>query len=957
MSRDTTSELEERLSGKSKGLDEPYPLIWHMLDSAAAVAVLWSTFLSPGQRAAITRGLGLGSDEDEAGRVVAFWAALHDIGKISVQFQSQAECAWQQLPASLRGDRGESNGHRAGHAGAGMESVADALAWLGDVRADGVSASMPVGRLAQIVGGHHGRYARLDSDRLGNRHFLEVFGGQAWSEERRRHAGEAHVLLGAPAMPPRCSVPCAVMITGLVILADWLVSQEHYLRRRQGAQLTGGGGLTPREHLAYARRHVPHLVEEAGLLAAPRDPRLTFAEALDLPSPNPLQQSVMEELPRAASSGPGILVVTAATGDGKTETGWEAERLLSAVSGANGFVHLLPTTATSDHLYTRTTPYVRRQTPGSRASVTLTHSMAWLNAAYTGDDEAAAPQECPVLTQGGGSEAPRRWLHGAKRALLAQFAVGTVDQALMAILPVRHNALRMLALSGKTVIVDEAHAYDPYMQVLLGRLVNWLAAYGCSVILLSATLPRSVGDRLVKEYLNGAGRSLREMKKNKTSFPVPYPGWLFASADGGAVTAISEPQRRAQAEERNCELEVEQRKVRHLAPVIPREAAEPPKPSVRFRVLEEALEPVLSDAGGVALVVCTTVDDAQATHDRLRRRMTERDLDPAEITLLHARLPAEIREERSGRLTAHLGRTGERPHRQIVVATQVIEQSLDLDADLVVSDLAPIAQLLQRAGRCWRHEKWWREKGRPGGRARPRWAVGPRLVVLDPLLDGGKVPAHWGEVYPEALLAETSALLAPGNVTFQVPEDVPGLVEDVHGDRDGRYDWDSPHNSGAWLDHKGKTLAMEQAGRMATVPRPLYVRALEDLHQYDLPDDERVISTRLGADSVRVLCVYEQSSGALTLDADNRLPLPESAPGARLRIGDVRSVMRRTIPVAADWFDAEIRDQTTPRGWSDYAALSDLVVLRLPVRDGVVGEVTAKGRSLTLDSELGLVRR
>lgn len=955
MSRGTILELEERLWGKFKGLDEPYPLIWHMLDTAAAAEVLWSTFLSPGQRGTITRGLGLGSDEDGAGSVVAFWAALHDIGKISVQFQSQAERAWQQLPASLRGDRGESDGHRAGHAGAGMESVVDALAGLGDIRSEGVTASLPVGRLAQIVGGHHGRYARLESERLGNRHFLEVFGGSAWSQERRRHAGEAHALLGAPAMPPECSVPCAVLITGLVILADWLVSQEHYLRRRQGVQRTGGD-LTLGEHLAYARRHVPHLVEEAGLLPAPRA-RLSFAQALDLPGPNPLQQSVIEELPRAASSGPGILVVTAATGDGKTETGWEAERLLSAVGGAHGFVHLLPTTATSDHLYTRTAPYVRRQTPGSRASVTLTHSMAWLNAAYTGDDEAAAPRECPVLTQGAGSQAPKRWLHGAKRALLAQFAVGTVDQALMAVLPVRHNALRLLALSGKTVIVDEAHAYDPYMQVLLGRLVNWLAAYGCSVILLSATLPRSVGDRLVKEYLNGAGRSLREMKKNKTAFPVPYPGWLFAPADGGAVTVISEAQRSAQAAERNCELQVEQRKVRHSAPVIPREGEQAPEPSLRVRVLQEVLDPVLSEAGGVALVVCTTVDDAQATYGRLRRRMIERGLDPAEITLLHARLPAEIREERSGLLTAHLGRTGERPHRQIVVATQVIEQSLDLDADLVVSDLAPIAQLLQRAGRCWRHEKWWREKGRPGGRARPGWAAGPRLVVLDPLLDGGKVPAHWGEVYPEALLADTSALLAPGQVTFQVPEDVPGLVEDVHGDRDGRYDWDATHHSGAWLDHKGKTLAMEQAGRMAAVPRPRYVRALEELHQYDVPDDERVISTRLGADSVRVLCVYQQPSGALTLDVDGRLPLPEAAAGARMRIGDVRSVMRRTIPVAADWFDAETRDQATPRGWSDYAALKDLVLLRLPVAAGAVGDITVKGRSLTLDKELGLVRR
>lgn len=955
MSRGAPQKLEKQLWGKFKGLDEPYPLIWHMLDSAAAVEVLWHSFLSPGPRATITRGLGLGPDEDEAGRVVAFWASLHDIGKISVQFQSQAERAWQRLPASLRGDRGASNGHRAGHGEAGMESVLDALAGLDDIPLDGVTRSMPAGRLAQIVGGHHGRYERLETARLGNRDFLEVFGGESWSEERRQHAREAHALLGAPAMPPECSAPCAVLITGVVILADWLVSQERFLRQRQDSQRTDGD-LTLAEHLACARHKVPALVEEAGLVSVPRA-RLSFTEALDLPHPNPLQQSVIEELPAAAASGPGILVVTAATGDGKTETGWEAERILSAASGANGFVHLLPTTATSDHVYTRTTPYVGRQTPGSQASVTLTHSMAWLNAAYTGDDSASHQQECPVLTQGGDPEAPRRWLHGSKRALLAQFAVGTIDQALMAVLPVRHNALRMLALSGKTIIVDEAHAYDPYMQVLLGRLVNWLAAYGCSVVLLSATLPRSVSNRLIKEYLNGAGHSLVRMKRNKASFLVPYPGWLFAPADGRAVTVISEPLRRAQAEERNSALKVEQRKVRHLAPVIPRRSEEPPEPSVRLQVLEEVLEPVLSDAGGVALMVCTTVDDAQATYSCLRNRMARRGFDPYELMLLHARLPGEDREERSESLTACLGRSGDRPHRRIVVATQVIEQSLDLDADLVISDLAPIAQLLQRAGRCWRHEKWWCEQGRPGGRPRPAWSTGPRLVVLDPLLGGREVPPHWGEVYPEALLSATSELLVPGERTVKVPETVPELVEDVHGDRDGRYDWDTPQQSEAWFEHKGKTLAMEQAGRMATVPRPRSVGGLEELHAHDVPDDERVVSTRLGADSVRALCVYAQPCGTLTLDAAGHVPLPEADPGSRLRIGDVRSVMRRTIPVAAIWFGSELGDQPVPRGWSDYAVLEELVLLRLPVHEGTVGDIVVKGRSLTLDEELGLVRR
>ena len=123
----------------------------------------------------------------------------------------------------------------------------------------------------------------------------------------------------------------------------------------------------------------------------------------------------------------------------------------------------------------------------------------------------------------------------------------------------RHNALRLLALSGKTFIVDEAHGYDPYMQVLLGRLLNWLGAYGVPVILLSATLPVSVSDRLVKEYLRGAGHTGRELRGR--SFRAPYPGWLYVDADSSdgtdmACVAISESRQKEQAAQRSMELQV-----------------------------------------------------------------------------------------------------------------------------------------------------------------------------------------------------------------------------------------------------------------------------------------------------------------------------------------------------------------------------------------------------------------
>ncbi|MFH9439060.1 CRISPR-associated helicase Cas3' [Streptomyces rochei] len=427
-------------------------------------------------------------------------------------------------------------------------------------------------------------------------------------------------------------------------------------------------------------------------------------------------------------------------GDGKSETALEAERVLSEAFGTRGYAFLLPTMATSDQMYGRVADALLRQS-GQDAGLTLVHSMAWLNSAYADDDlDTGSVLTCDGDEAGQGSDRaeadlrPQRWLRGAKRPLLAQFSVGTIDQALMAVLPVRHNALRLLALSGKTFIVDEAHAYDPYMQVLLGRLLNWLGAYGVPVVLLSATLPASVSDRLIKEYLQGAGHKSRDLQRR--TLPAPYPGWLYVDAASGRATSISAVRQQEQARARSMDLEVVVEPVVHGFGGGARD---------RLAVIERILEPLNGARGGTALVVCNTVGDAQDTYLRLRERFDERSHEQGgSVQLLHARFPGDVRETRTREVTEGLGRTGPRPVRRIVVATQVVEQSLDLDADLVVSDLAPLSLLLQRAGRCWRHETHWARHGYPGGRGRPAWARGPRLVVLDPVADGGTVPRRRG---------------------------------------------------------------------------------------------------------------------------------------------------------------------------------------------------------------------
>ena len=957
MMRRPVESLDESAWGKSRGLDEPYPLVRHLLDAAAVALYLWDEYLSESQRLHIAAGFGAADDLDRARALTALCAGLHDIGKLSGFAFCDAR-GRGGLSDALLEDKGQIGAETRRHEVVGMECLPAVLEALG------FDDEEVVEWLAQIVGGHHGQFHRFDENRAYNTAYRARLGGQAWARQRAANGAAVFDVLGTPKAPKALgeSAPSAsVLVTGVVILADWLVSQEHYLKSRQRRSDPDLG-----RHFAQSRRDAEGLAREAGLIPVELR-RKEFAEAYAIDgAPNPLQCSVQEELAAVVAARPigggargkaGIMLITAAPGDGKTEAALEAERVLSAAFGTRGFAFLLPTMATSDQMHGRVAKILHQQ-EGAGGALTLVHSMAWLNAAYADDElesavrvlgceeeeteaERSASRDRKLRLELAATR-PVRWLRGSKRPLLAQYAVGTIDQALMAVLPVRHNALRLLALSGKTFIVDEAHAYDPYMQVLLGRLLNWLGAYGVPVVLLSATLPASVSDKLIKEYLRGAGTVESQLRE---TYPAPYPGWVYVDAASGDSVPISDVRQQEQAAQRPMDLRVQ------VEPVVYEGGG---AAGSRLAAIERLLRP-MEVGRGCALVVCNTVAEAQETYSYLKNRFTGEE----DLQLLHARFPGDVREKRTEEVTDGMGRKGPRPKRKIIVATQVVEQSLDLDADVVISDLAPLALLLQRAGRCWRHESWWAQHGRGKVGARPDWADGPRLVVLDPVVDGGQVPKRWGEIYPEFLLTQTSALLQEyDQQTISIPGEVQELVERVHGDHGDRFNWDTPQDS--YLAYLGDNSAQESLGRSIVIPRAGNVESLHELHREAGTEGEWQAATRLGAESVRLLCTYQQADGSLTLDVKGGVQLPSPDDEGRFAADDVRRIMRKTIPVRADWFQGEAVDQEAhrrPEPWAEHPMLGDLVLLRHPVRDGAAGAVQVGAKSMWLDETLGLVRR
>ncbi|MFF9119128.1 hypothetical protein ACF09Y_26680 [Streptomyces massasporeus] len=468
--------------------------------------------------------------------------------------------------------------------------------------------------------------------------------------------------------------------------------------------------------------------------------------------------------------------------------------------------------------------YVAAHHP-EHAPVSLVHSHSYDNTAYT-DHRLAAHEPStsdaywPDSDDGDDDEGrpaagerpeervtvPDGWLRGWDRALLAQFTVATHDQALMATLPVRFSALRMLALSGRTVIVDEVHALPPFMRQTLSRLLHWLGALGCPVVLLSATLPVHISEQLVRSYLDGAGH------------PHPATAHLDCRPPTGAGSTppprtlpspASTRPRPKPTPTATAPTSVSTR-LRHPSYTDPEDT---PARESRLERITQEIAPV-ARSGGCAAVYCATMADAQTTYTHLRTALDWPDGGPdGQPLLLHARLPGHQREALTRRIRTALASAGERPGRLlVVVTTSLLDMSLNIDVDVMVSDLAPLHTLLQRLGRLWRFDHIERPDWLGGGR--------PRLIVLEPTDHRGRtlLPPVWRPLDSPFLPLATAAYLARRpEQPLTLPDDVQQLVEAVHGDADALARTDAALRRGHAL-HQARTRTEEHHSLLHLVP-------------------------------------------------------------------------------------------------------------------------------------------
>jgi len=651
-------------------------VVQHLMDAADVAGYLFDEYLSEHHRrlmASVWDG-----DQAKARAAFVFLAGGHDVGKISPQFACQSvELAEVIRDQGLAVMRKTDYPERAflPHGLVSQFTLQDAVAaGGGDARR--------AHQWAILVGIHHGRYPDSEAVRVAHLQYKYQEGsvaddprwGQARSEILEWMARRSGFPLIAPGTAlPELPIAVASAYASALVIADWLASNEDYFP------------LRPRPDKADGKRTIrgyPELSADQQRERAERGwKRAAFPSPLRPPSsladattdlyrrrfgwsasyqPTCAQREAVDI---ASTEDPDLMIVEAPPGSGKTELAFAVTEVLMRARGLQGVFVALPTQATTNAMFERVTSWLTSilGDEPQKLGIQLAHGKNNLNESFVKLlDRGKSPLEVHDDEEDMGLHASR-WMGQRWRSTLSPVVVGTIDQVLLAALKSRHVLVRHLGLMGKVVIIDEVHAADEYMETYLEAALTWLGMYGIPVVLLSATLPPARRRALLDVYRRGRGSSGEDA--DSVEGVIGYPVISTVSSAGVRVHEIA------------GEAEVAKR-------IIPTLASAPQQ-------IADLLERELVD-GGCAVVIRNTVREAQETYDAVKAVFGRE-----QTTLLHSRFLAAERAARDRRMLELFGKGAtQRPQRHVVVATQVIEQSLDVDFDLMLTDPAPMDLIL-----------------------------------------------------------------------------------------------------------------------------------------------------------------------------------------------------------------------------------------------------------------------
>ncbi|MCL2807364.1 MAG: CRISPR-associated helicase Cas3' [Coriobacteriia bacterium] len=729
------------------------PLYVHLADTAAIAEVLWSEWVPLGTKRVIAEGiielpselplefppLTLKERIELAGMLFALLATQHDIGKAIPAFQAAFNSQFRGRNGSMLAGFVESAGLRIPSKLRSYSDVHHSWASHCILARHGWSDSHAI-----ITGAHHGMppsLTKLDevaSTWTGNTGFTD----SAWTAVQDELALWAESLLPVDTLlvlkKARLSRRAQVLLTALLIMADWIASDEKLfplIEIGHQAEPSTMRALRAWENLdlsTYERIELEHVVDNYNDI---------YDKRFSIEMPRPVQTAIPEIL--AGIENPGIMIIEAPMGEGKTEAALVAAEILAEKSGRKGIFFALPTQATSDGVFPRILNWTQKLK--GHKTINLVHGKAQFNKEFKGIGLASTNFD-ENFDEIADTVYVSEWAYGRKRALLNDFVVGTIDQVLMAGLKQRHLMLRHLGLANKVVIIDECHAYDAYMSQYLYKALNWLGSYQVPVVVLSATLPIDSRQALVDAYLNQETIPFEDPLLDTNKDASTAPTWALTTAYP-LITYTADKQVESAtptASGRNLTVKIKQ---------------------LSEQDIRSSISELLAEGGCIGIIV-NTVSRAQSLACELAEHFGEET-----VLLLHSRFIAPDRIRKEMRLRELLGPEGtSRPEILIVVGTQVLEQSLDIDFDVMITDICPMDLLIQRIGRLHRHAR----------RMRPPLLKEAKCYVAS--IEGNGEFFKGSElIYGKYMLMNTQALLPESIV---LPDDIPQLVQSAYN-KDG----------------------------------------------------------------------------------------------------------------------------------------------------------------------------
>lgn len=773
-----------------------HPAVCHMLDAGIVAREILK--LQP--QAFRQRFLScVGLDETEALNAIALVASLHDIGKISPGFQIKRE----DLCGHLK-ERGFSFSISAepDHGRVAMEA-------LPDIFEKNYGCTPQVAdALSCILAAHHGVFDNNDGAGSGDK---------SWQEVRQEAVGLLSHAFGATSLSTLqfAGVPDLFLLAGLISVSDWIASDEKTFGYLNGIP-------TDIERYMHERSAIASRLLERLSLGTTVTGNKSFFELFRFKSPNACQQATLDVV--SGLTHPMLVVVETPMGSGKTEAAQATYAYVAARDGLRGMYCALPTQATGNAMFRRMSDFLRRLHDEQAVELHLLHANAGMHKEYDNLKIAAVDNDRK------GAVIASSWFSQRKRGLLAAYGTGTIDQALMAILRVKHFFVRLFGLGGKMIVLDEVHAYDAYMSEEIYNLIGWASRCGSSIVLLSATLPANKRKRLVEAFLPAA----------QLPPELAYP----------------------------CAFGVDLQGVREYRPVAMTPSFLEISPVIvdqknKLCSMADRLVEVVGDTGCAACIL-NTVADAQDMYELLKKRFPEE-----ELILFHSRFTLERRLEIEEVIISKYGKDGKRPRRGVVVASPALQESLDVCFDAMCTEIAPVDLLFQRAGRLHRHEK--------RANTRPVHLQTRRLYVFMPDILAGKADFGWSKLiyFPDLLCRSVELFVKEGeykSIQVQLPEGVSPLIESVYGEADSR---ELDQRRARWLEERlGTEITNAWYARVAAI-MPIrekefdldYLAGIQNDHE-----DETTPSTRLGRQRVTLIILEQGEDVAIpTREAERRL--------------------------------------------------------------------------------------